>query len=301
MSYILTEQKQLHILKLLVEGNSISSVARLTAVHRDTVTRLMCRFGVACRRFLDVEMRDLELGHVECDEIWTYVRKKRYNITGNEPDVQDLGDWYLFVALDEETRLVPAFRVDRRNDEATACFMGDLASRLKWPKPHASDDHAYNKGEYQQIVRISTDAFGPYRKAVAEAFGPYAAYAQLVKHVHKENGKKKVEITKTIFTPGVAEEDISTSLVERHNLTIRTFLRRFARKSMSFSKKVFNLRCAVALHFAYYNYCWTVKTLKTTPAVAAGINDRRWTIIDLYAHLRERHPKYFLTHTKAAK
>jgi IS1 family transposase len=274
---------------MLIEGNSISSTARFTGVHRDTCCRLLVRFGTACQKFLDREMQDLQLTHLEVDEMWTFVRKKQKRITGEEPDAGKIGDIYIFVAFDEATRLIPAYRVDRRNFEATAAFMDDLANRLKRPKPHASDSHAYNEGKYTPIIRISTDAFESYAEAVDMAFGPYAEYAQIRKRFDSEGA----HIDKKILRGNIEPKAVSTSLVERSNLTTRTFMRRCMRRTMGFSKKLENLQAAAATHVAYYNYCWCPKTIKTTPAVKAGIAPKRMTFDQLYQLLRECYPEFF--------
>ena len=292
--YILDDKKQVHVLKLLVEGASISSISRFTGVHRDTCTRLMLRFAGACEAFLDAEMRDLQFRHLEIDEMWTYCRKKEFNVTGEEADADEIGTFYLFLALDQDTRLIPTYRLDRRNGEATMAFMNDLASRLRWPKPHASDSHAFQRGQITPIVRISTDGFPPYPEAIDTVFGPYAQHAQIIKNEKGKKNKKKIEITKNIISPGIDPKDVSTSLVERSNLTTRNFMRRFHRKTIGFSKKLANLKAAVAIHFAYYNYCWCIKTFKATPAVKAGIASRRFKLVELYMQLRERFPEHFL-------
>lgn len=293
MVYVLKTEKQMDVLRLLVEGNSISSVSRLTRVHRDTCTRLMQRFGTGCRAFLDREMRDLQLSHLQLDEIWTFVRKKGYNITGLEPDLDEIGSVYLFVAFDADTKLIPSFRLDRRTAAAAQAFLLNLAGCLKMPKAHASDQHAFQHGQYVPVTRISTDAFPGYVDAVDMAFGPYAVFGQLKKVTKGKGADKHVDITKAAIKGSLHADDISTSLVERNNLTLRTFIRRFTRKSMGYSKKLANLRAAVRIHMAHYNYCWVHKTIKTTPAVAAGIIGERWKLLDLYEHIRDGWPELF--------
>jgi len=294
--YVLEEKKQLHILKMLVEGTSVSSTSRLTGVHRDTCTRLLLRFADACQEFLDTEMRDLQLGHLQIDELWTYCGKKARQVTGDEPNFDEIGEFYMFVALDEETRLIPVFRVDRRDEAATLRFMNQVAGCLKWPKPHESDSHAFKEGTFKPFIRISTDAFPAYRGVIRSVFGPYAEYGQIV----KTPVGKTVSVTKRVLAYDVDPKDITTSLVERSNLTSRTFMRRLARRTLGFSKKLANLRAATTVHFTHYNYCWVLRTLKTTPAVAAGIAKERWKIADLYMHLRERYPHHFLGYEKDA-
>jgi IS1 family transposase len=295
--YVLDHKKQLAVLRLLIDGSSVSTTSRFTGVHRDTCTRLMTRFANACQKFLNLEMRDLQLNHVEIDELWTYCRKKRYSIKGDEPDLDKIGEFYIFVALDQETRLIPAHRVGRRTKETTEDFIFELASRLKFPRPHLSDRHAYKGGEYKPFVRISTDAFPAYPDAIRAAFGPYAAYGQIKKHT--ENRKLK-SITRRVFRGDIDPKDITTSLVERSNLNSRNFMKRLMRKSTGYSKKLENLVAATAVHFAHYNYCWKLKTLKTSPAVKAGLMKVVWTLEDLYDHLRQRWPEDFLEINKQA-
>lgn len=289
--YVLNYKKQMAVLKLLTDGGSVSSTSRFTGVHRDTCTRLMVRFANACRSFLDVEMRDLQLEHLQIDELWTYCRKKRYNIKDDEPHQDQKGDFYIFVALDEKTRLIPAHRVDRRSKEATNAFMNDLAGRLKYPKPHESDDHAYKIGSYKPVVRISTDAFPAYPDAIQTAFGPYATYGQIKKITE---GRKLLGIEKRSFKGNIESDEITTSLVERSNLTSRTFMKRLMRRTPGYSKKLENLSAATTTHFTIYNYCRRHKSLKTTPATAAGLIKSEWSFAELYDHLRQRWPQDFL-------
>jgi IS1 family transposase/transposase-like protein len=294
MANILPKEKQLTVLNLLVEGNSLSSTSRLTGVHRDTCSRLMVRFGTACKKFLDRELRDLQIEHIELDEIWTFNRKKRYRIIGNEPDIRQIGDIYIFVALDEKTRLIPSHRVGKRDQLNTNLFVQDLSRRIQIPNPHQSDRHAYKASGYRPVTRISTDGFAPYVQAIDAFFGPWASYGVLEKNVSGKGRKKKLALSKTIVTGKIKAEDISTSLVERNNLTTRTFMRRLTRKSIAFSKKLDNLRAATAMFFCYYNYCWKLKTLKTTPAVAAGVVGEKWKLKELYSHVQDCSPELFL-------
>lgn len=254
----------------------------------------MVRFGEGCKKFLDREMRDLTLKHIELDEIWTYCKKKDKKLADDDPDVLDAGSIFVYVALDQHTRLIPAFRVGKRDQINTNVFIYDLANRLRIPKPHQSDDHAFVKGEFKPIVRISTDGFRPYESAIDNFLGQYAIYGQVVK---KHNATKPEDfIRRKVISGEVAElKDITTSLVERNNLTTRTMLRRFTRRTLSFSKKIENLRAAVAMHFANYNYCWVLRTLKTTPAVAAGIADKRFRFNRLYSEIRDSWPELFVS------
>ncbi len=169
--------------------------------------------------------------------------------------------------------------------------MFDLADRLKIPKAHDSDDHRFHEGKYTPIVRIVTDGYQSYVDAVDDAFGPYAEFAQLIKF---RPNKKTLILRRRKRTGNVRHRDISTSLVERHNLTMRTFMRRLARRSSCYSKKLENLEAATATYMACYNYCWRVETIKTSPAAKYGLTNRVWKFSELYYHLRERWHQCFL-------
>lgn len=262
----LPHEKELSVLQLLTEGNSISSAFRITGVHRDTCSRALVRFGNACLAFLDKEMRDLELQHVEIDETWTFCKKQQNQIIGDEPDIETMGDIYVFTALDHDSRLVPAFRIGKRDVKNTNAFIVDLASRFKFMNMNLME-------KVMPITKISTDAWEAYPEAIKLAFGLCAEHDRRGHHEELP--------------------DISTSLVERNNLTMRTFMRRLMRKTLGFSKKFANLKAATAMHLAHYNYCWRHKTLGTTPAVAAGVADKRFSLRELYEEVRNCSPKLF--------
>jgi IS1 family transposase len=312
MSNVLTERKQIEVIRLLMESGSINSVSRLTGVHRGTIRRLLTRYGEGCRRFLDWEMRDLKLEHIQCDEIFTFNGKKPlYGSDGKEltPDPNDpeRGRFVLYVAMDEKTRLIPTFHLNRRDQIATDHFIRDLRGRLRDdnPTPHHSDAHAYQPEQYIPITRISTDGFGCYTVAIDSFFGKKVMYGKIVKKVRKKKikvmikGKEKTKTQKEIDLKRKCvigkfdKELITTSLIERSNLTTRHFVKRLARRTMCFSKKLDNFRAALAIHFAFYNYCWPIKTFRTTPAVAAGITDKRWSPGELYEHIRSNWPELF--------
>lgn len=294
----LPESMRLTVLKLLVEGNSISSVSRITNVHRDTVCKHMVGFGKQCQVFLDREMRDLSPQHLEVDEIHTFVRKKDRVISGAEPDLGRIGSIFIHIAFDQHTRLIPAYRVGRRDGENTEMFIADLASRIRTPNPHASDGHAYREERVRAVVQVSSDGWKAYPNAVDAHFGGYADYAQIVKKkvrmtveekalLPKGKRKTKLSVEKRLVFGSADPDVISTSLVERNNLTIRTFMRRLMRKTLGFSKKFENLEAATAVHIAHYNYCWKHKTLGTSPAHAAGIAPRAFNLRELYEEVRK--------------
>jgi IS1 family transposase len=291
MPNILSTDKQIEILKLLVEGNSIRSTVRLTGCHKKTVTRLMVTFGAGCRTLLDREMRGLTLKHLECDEIWTFVQKKQSRLTMTERALRsDIGDIYLWTALDQETKLIPTFAIGKRSADNARKFMVDLAGRLTWPdtRPHTSDAHAFRPEGYRHLTQISTDGFPAYPEAVDLAFGPFAKFGTIIKEYKNATmayTPSEMVGTKRRGIQGIGEGEtntICTSHVERNNLTIRTFMKRFTRLALGFSKKLENLESAVALHIAYYNFCWRPGKLRVTPAMAAGVTPKLWWMENLF-------------------
>jgi len=302
MANVLKAEKQRMALQMLVEGNSLRSVTRLTGIHRTTVMNLLVRFGDGCRQFLDEEMRRLTLDHIEVDEIWTFVAKKRARIHVDDRDDPMIGDMYLWVPLDKETKLVPTFAIGKRSADMARRLMVDLAGRLAMPRPQDWWNTAFSK-----VVQVSTDGFKAYPEAVDLAFGPYVKYGTIIKDYRNADrppgnyspGQIISVERKARF--GMREDEmdtICTSHVERHNLTIRTFMKRFVRLSLGFSKKLENLAAASAMHFAYYNFCWRPRyqdwsgkagQLRPTPAMMAGVTKRLWKFGDLFAEVSARY------------
>jgi IS1 family transposase len=257
------------IVSCLIEGNSIRSTERMTNVHRDTVMRTLVEVGNGCATVMDQEMRDLSCRRVQVDEIWAYVQKKQRTVTKAD-DRALVGDMWTFVALDPDTKLVPTYRVGKRTALVARAFMQDLAERLA------------------NRVQLSSDGLNTYAEAVERAFGIDVDYGQAVKFYEAEPvgpgrySPPRVthqEITRVQGRPDPAH--ISTSLVERQNLTMRMSMRRFTRLTNGFSKKVENLEAAVALHFAHYNFVRQHRSLRIAPAMAAGVSDRLWSIEEL--------------------
>lgn len=261
--------RQTQIISGLVEGNSICAMERMTDTHRDTIMRLALRVGEGCTRIMDEEMRDLTGTKWQVDEIWAYVGKKQRQVKATD-DPRKVGDFWTFVALEAETKLVPCFRIGKRNATTAHNFLGDLNSRLA------------------NRVQLSTDAFNAYKQAVAHEFGGEVDYGQIVKvyeaspsSAGRYSPPRVVSARRSVVSGNPNEADISTSLVERQNLTMRMSMRRFTRLTNGFSKKVEGLKAAVGLHFAHYNYCRIHKTLRVTPAMAAGVADRVWSVSEL--------------------
>lgn len=298
MSNVLKREKQLRALHLLAEGCSIRGAERLTRVHRDTIMRLMVRFGNGCREFLNTEMRHLTVRHIQVDEMHTYVGIRQKNLPADDKATAwDHGEVYLWYGIDQQTKLVPTFLVGKRSADNARRFMVDLASRFDFPSPGQADDHAYTLGAFKPVVQISTDAFAGYREATDLSFGPFAKYGQVKKDFRNAERRpgdySPAEIVTTERRPirNLLPEEIRTictSHVERCNLTVRTLLKRFNRLTICYSKKLTNLEAAVAIFVAFYNYTWRPRhkgksgRKRPTPAMAAGITERLWTFEELF-------------------
>jgi IS1 family transposase len=261
--------RRTQIINCLVEGNSIRSTERMTDTHRDTICRLLVQVGEGCARIADERMRDLSCKRVQVDEIWSYVGKKQRWVTAND-DRNRVGDMWTFVALDPDTKLVPAYRVGKRTRPHAVAFMTDLSERLA------------------NRVQLSSDALNTYVDAVERAFGTDVDYGQAVKFYEAEpigpgrySPPRVIAQEKAVVQGNPVQAHISTSIVERQNLTMRMSMRRFTRLTNAFSKKVENLQAAVALHFAHYNFVRLHKSLRVTPAMAAGVDNRVWTLEEL--------------------
>lgn len=268
----LSPEKRTAVVAALVEGNSIRATCRMTGVAKNTVTKLLVDLGTACSIAQDNLMRDLSCERVECDEIWAFVYAKQRNVPVERQADPTIGDVWTWVGMDSDTKVVISYRIGPRDFPEARAFMQDLASRLR------------------HRVQLTTDGHRPYFKAVREAFGHEVDYAQLVKLYGVEpKGDTRYSPTVCIGADkqpaiGFPEPDkISTSYIERQNLTMRMSMRRFTRLTNAFSKKVENLAAAVSLHFAFYNLCRPHTTLGKgiTPAMAAGVTDHVWTLHDL--------------------
>jgi len=296
MSNILPRHKQIEVLHHLVEGNTLRSTARLSGVHRTTIMKLMVDFGQRCKAFMDRQLRGLTLEHVEVDEIWTFVAKKQGRLTPEErAECHDIGDVYLWTCLDKETKLVASFLVGKRSADNARRLMKDLAGRLVFPTPHASDPHTFQAGQYIYVTQLSTDGFQGYPEAVDLAFGPYVKYGTIVKDYRNADQPGRYAPPEMVGTErrgifGIREDEersICTSHVERHNLTIRTLMKRFTRLCLGFSKKLENLEAACAMFLAYYNFVWRSRDVaegrtRLPAAMAAGVVKTLWSFEDLF-------------------
>lgn len=266
----LNQERQRQLIAALVEGNSIRSVERMTGIHRDTIMRLAVRVADGCDSLMDEMMRGLTCPRLQLDEIWAYVGMKQKTARRlNQTD--EFGDVYTFVAIDADSKLVPCWHVGKRTWSDTALFVDDLRGRLA------------------NRPQITTDAFAAYYGAIARAFDRNVDYAQLIKVFASELNDGRGRYSPPVMVQCEREhligrpdpDHISTSYVERQNLTMRMQMRRFTRLTKGFSKKRANHAAAVALHFAHYNLVRIHKTLRMTPAMAHGISDHIWTVGEL--------------------
>lgn len=262
MANVLSTEKQTAIIGALAEGSSIRSIERLTGVHRDTIMRLGTRVGKGCQSLLDSKMRDLSCRHLQLDELWGFVGKKeRHVLPGDNPQ---LGDVWTFCAIDSDTKLVPSFKVGKRDSATANAFLSDLAGRLT------------------NRVQLSTDALSTYVEAVDKAFGANVDYAQVVKVFEGQSADAEVVgMKKTSYMGRPDMRLASTCHIERLNGTTRLHMRRLNRLTYAFSKKLENVEAAVGLHFAYYNFVKRHNSIRATPAMAAGIERDFWTVKDL--------------------
>jgi len=265
----LTQDERVQVVAALVEGNSLRSTSCMTGIARNTITKLLVDLGSACMEYHDKHVRNVQVRRLQCDEIWAYVGAKARNVSADKKEI-GWGDVWTWVGLDANTKLVVSYLVGGRGTGWARDFMMDCASRIKGTS------------------QITTDAHKPYLKAIEEAFGGYANYAMLRK-VFGASSEPEARYSpatcigcdmKTIS--GVPDpKHVSTSYVERQNLTMRMSMQRFTLLTNGFSKKLENHAYAVALHFMYSNFVRIHQTLRVTPAMEAGLSASPWTIGDL--------------------
>lgn len=268
----LSTDERARVVAALVEGNSLRAVTRMTGVHRTTVMKLLVDLGAACSTYQDKVFRNLKCKRVQCDEIWSFVYAKEKNCPLDQK-LKGGGDVWTWVALDADTKLVPCWFVGPRHATAAYHFMRDLRDRLA------------------NRVQLTTDGHRAYLIAMEQTFGTDIDYAMLVKLYGKPapDGTRETRYSpavcmgahKTIISGEPEYKHVSTSYVERQNLTMRMSMRRFTRLTNAFSKKLENLEAAVALHYMHYNFCRIHQTLRVTPAMEAGLSDHVWTIDEI--------------------
>jgi len=267
----LKPDKQKQVIAALVEGNSIRATCRMTGVAKGTVLKLLADIGTACAEYQNEHLRDLTCNKIQCDEIWSFCYSKNKNVPKDKEGKFGYGDVWTWTGICADSKLVPSFYIGTRDLTSAKVFMKDLASRMK------------------HRIQITTDGHKAYIEAVEDAFGSEVDYSQLVKlygveRIEEEarySPAKCIGAKKQTIKGNPDDKDVSTSYVERQNLTMRMSMRRFTRLTNAFSKKIDNLHHALALHFMYYNYCRIHQTLRVTPAMAAGVTDRLWEIEDI--------------------
>lgn len=265
--YVTTETAA-RVIQLLVEGVSVRSVERITGVHRDTIIRTLRTIGEGCERMSARVISKLPVHDVECDEMWGFVGCKEKNVTDEHPS--SFGDAYCFVGIERHTKLVLAWHLGRRTSPDTYTFIEKL--------------DVATVGRFQ----ITTDGFGGYPEAIDMNLGTRVDYAQLIKiYASPRDGEQRYsppEVINAIPVPRLGRPDrqrISTSRVERQNLSMRMCIRRLTRLTNAFSRKWESLKAAIALYFAYYNFVRIHSSLRVTPAMQQGISDHVWSIKEL--------------------
>jgi IS1 family transposase len=269
------------ILACLVEGNSIRATVRMTGAAKNTVVKLLADVGTACAAYQDLVLRNLPCKRIQCDEIWSFVYAKQKNVANATAAPEGAGDAWTWTAICADTKLVASWMIGGRDAGYAHDFMQDLAGRLA------------------NRVQLTTDGHMAYLKAVEGAFGVDIDYAQLIKIYGEPKGPgperkySPVEClgTKVARVSGKPDMDhVSTSYVERQNLTMRMSMRRMTRLTNGFSKKLENLAHAVALHFMYYNFGRIHQSLRITPAMAAGVSEHVWSLEEIAALADSRLP-----------
>lgn len=273
--------KRVQILNLLVEGSSLRATSRICDVSINTVTKLLVDVGKACQKFHDDTVKGLICNKVQADEIWSFVYSKEKNV----PEGKDgeAGDVWTFVGIDADTKLVVSWLVGARDYDTATVFMGDIASRVS------------------NRMQLTTDGLKAYMAAVNDNFGGQIDFAQLIKIYGTPEGETQTErkyspyectgTKKAVVSGNPDEKYISTSFVERQNLTMRMHMRRFTRLTNAFSKKVENHCHAIALHFVYYNFVKIHKTLRVTPAMEAKLMKRVMSLEDIANLVPDEPPK----------
>lgn len=272
MANNLPTEKKVLVASMLAEGSSIRGIERVTGINRNTIMSLGVRIGAACERIHDEKMINLNCRRLEVDEIWGFIGKKRRFTTGNERE-QGLGDVWTYIALDAESKLIPCYHVGQRVIDDAEYFISDLAARMTYR------------------IQLSSDALNAYGQAVASSFGTNVDYAQVVKTYSVVNLSQPasgryspadvVKVERNCITGQPDRFYVTTSHVEKQNHTLRMHCRRLTRLTNAFSKKLENFKAAVALNFAYYNLVKVNTAIKTTPAVAAGVENQAWTMAEL--------------------
>jgi len=277
----LSTARRSRVVAALVEGSSVRSVCRMTGTAKGTVLSLLVDLGAECENYQDRTLRNLKCKRIQCDELWQFIYAKARNVPEGMKGAFGVGDVWTWVALDADSKLVPSWAVGGRDGFTAAAFIRDLADRLS------------------TRVQLTTDGHKVYLEAVEGAFGNDIDYAMLVKLYEGDSGKNRAAERR--YSPAVCTgsreqritgnpdpDYISTSYVERQNLTVRMHIRRFTRLTNAFSKKLDNHKAAVALHYMHYNFARIHQTLRVTAAMEAGVSDHVWSIEEIVGLLETR-------------
>jgi IS1 family transposase len=272
----LSTERRAAVVRALVEGCSIRATVRMTGASKNTVVKLLAELGAACTKYQDVTLRNLPCRRIQCDEIWSFVGGKDKNLS-QEQKSNGLGSIWTWTALDADTKLITTWVVGGRDAGTAYEFMQDVASRLRYR------------------VQLTTDGHKPYLSAVEDSFGADIDYATLTKIYGEDPQPEKryspakcLGCKSEVVTGSPDPKHISTSYVERQNLTMRMSIRRFTRLTNAFSKKIENHAAAVALYFMYYNFGRVHQTLRVTPAMEAGVANHVWSIEEIVGLLEAR-------------
>jgi IS1 family transposase len=273
----LSTARRAQILGMMVEGNSIRAIVRMTGASKNTIVKLLEDAGEAFSAYQDRVFRDLKLKRLQLDEIWAFCYAKQRNVMLAKAAPEEAGDIWTWVAIDAETKLVPSWRIGDRSGETATEFVCDLSKRLA------------------SRVQVTTDGLRSYVEAIEAGFGADVDYAQLIKlygetpHPAGRYSPAQIQGTKTFCCTGKPDpRHISTSYVERQNLTMRMSMRRFTRLTNGFSKKAENHAHSVAIHFMHYNFVRIHQSLRITPAMAAGVTSKLWSLTDMVRVIEDR-------------
>ncbi|MBZ5696740.1 MAG: IS1 family transposase [Acidobacteriia bacterium] len=270
----LSTEKRRQVVAALVEGNGIRATVRMTGVSKNTIAKLLVELGAACADYLDKALVNLNCKRIQCDEIWSFVGAKEDNVREELRGTFGVGNVWTWVAMDADSKLIAAWTVGGRDAGTAYGFMQDLANRLT------------------NRVQLTTDGHRAYLSAVEDALGSNVDYAMLVK-LYGSDRESEVRYSpgecigcREIVVSGKPDpQHISTSYIERQNLTMRMQMRRFTRLTNGFSKKLENHIASIALHYMHYNFCRVHQTLRVTPAMEAGVADHIWTITEMLSIL----------------
>lgn len=277
----LSNEKRAQVLSLLCEGMGINAACRVTGASKNTVLKLLADAGEACAKFHDENVRNVKAKRVQADEIWSFCYAKAKNVPTAKAAPEDAGDVWTWTALDADSKLIVSYLVGGRDAGYATEFMQDVADRLA------------------TRVQLTTDGHKAYLNAVEDAFAGNVDYAQLVKlygpvpesQQRRYSPAQCTGAIKNRVNGNPSVEHVSTSYVERQNLTMRMQMRRFTRLTNAFSKKIENHIHAISLHFMFYNFCRIHKSLRVTPAMQAGLTAKVWEVSDIVALIPQEEPK----------